>query len=130
MEKKATQRILAIDYGKKRIGLALSDPSQTVAFPREVLPNKGIKAVLHRLRELIDIEEVGLLLVGWPINMKGELTDQTRETQAFIDTIQPELGLEIKTMDERLSTIQAAKYQGDDAMAAQILLQTYLDMIK
>ena len=115
-------RILALDYGKRRMGVAITDPDQTVAFPRDVL--KG--GDLASLKKLIQEEQIELILVGLPVALSGEKTAQTRETEGFIEKLST-LGVPIQTMDERWTTVQADRTGGDDAVAAQILLKTYLD---
>ncbi len=120
-------RLLALDYGTKRIGIAISDPEKTVAFPREVI--KNTPETINYLKKLIDEEKVEAIIVGWPLSLGGTETDQTRKTEAFIDLLEADLSVPIKKMDERWTTAQADRYQGDDAMAAQIILQNYLDMV-
>ena len=115
-------RILALDYGKRRMGVAITDPDQTVAFPRDVL--KG--GDLVSLKKLVQEEQIELILVGLPVALSGEKTAQTRETEGFIKKLST-LGVPIQTMDERWTTVQADRTGGDDAVAAQILLKTYLD---
>lgn len=119
-------KILALDYGKKRIGVAITDPDQTVAFPRETWKGKTNIQVLETLKNLIKEEKVCEIVVGFPLALSGEKTAQTRETEVFIETLS-HLGIPIHTMDERWTTIQADLTGGDDAVAAQILLKTYLD---
>lgn len=123
-------RILGLDYGKKRIGIAISDPEGTVAFPREVLENKGLESTLVHLEKLTKEEGVGIIIVGWPLSLDGKQTAQTEETNTFIETLQSHLNIKIEKMDERWTTAQADRTDGDDAVAAQIILQTYLDMVK
>ena len=115
-------RILALDYGKRRMGVAITDPDQTVAFPRDVLKGGDLVA----LKRLIQEEKIELILVGLPVALSGEKTAQTRETEGFIEKLST-LGVPIQTMDERWTTVQADRTGGDDAVAAQILLKTYLD---
>lgn len=115
-------RILALDYGKRRMGVAITDPDQTVAFPRDVL--KG--GDLVSLKKLVQEEQIELILVGLPVALSGEKTAQTRETEGFIEKLST-LGVPIQTMDERWTTVQADRTGGDDAVVAQILLKTYLD---
>ena len=121
-------RILGLDYGSKRIGVAISDPEQTVAFPREVIQNN--EETINYLKKLITEEGVGEIVVGWPLSLSGTETDQTRQTTAFIQLLEANLSLPIKKMDERWTTAQADRTGGDDAVAAQIILQNHLDMLK
>lgn len=119
-------KILALDYGEKRIGVAITDPDQTVAFPRTVWKGKSYKEVLAELATLIHEEGIEKIIVGFPLALSGEKTAQTRETEIFIETLS-QLEIPIVTMDERWTTIQADLTGGDDSVAAQILLKTYLD---
>ncbi|KKR08000.1 MAG: hypothetical protein UT55_C0015G0007 [Candidatus Peregrinibacteria bacterium GW2011_GWE2_39_6] len=123
-------KIIGIDYGKKSIGIAISDPNRIIAFPRVVLKGKNCAENLAKIREFIAREKIEEIVVGWPLSMQGEVTTQTKETQQFIEVLVATFGLPVAKMDERLTTIQAKKSKGDDAVAAQILLQTYLDMVK
>jgi putative Holliday junction resolvase len=120
-------KILALDYGGKRIGIAISDPSQTVAFPRKTLEGCSMEEVLKEVKTLIQEESVGEILLGWPLNMQGEKTKQTDKTQTFSDALKAHFQLPIALWDERLTSVQAERTGGDDAVAAQILLQNYLD---
>ena len=121
-------RILALDYGKRRIGVAISDPDRTIAFPREVWEGKTLNEVKNAISVLIQEEGVNLVIIGLPLSMDGTKTAQTKETEAFISEL-TSLGVPIECMDERLTTAQADRTGGDDAIAAQIILKTYLDKI-
>lgn len=121
-------RILALDYGSKHIGVAISDPEHIVAFPRMVLKNN--KEIFNELKKIIEQEGVSQIIIGWPLSLDGKITNQTTQTASFITELETILKLPITKMDERWTTAQADRYQGDDAMAAQIILQTYLDMVK
>lgn len=124
------QRILGLDYGEKHTGVAISDPGLKIAFPRAMWHGMTLNQVLEAIRELIVRDQVGCIVVGWPLNLKGEPTQQTQKTQRFIEFLRNSLEVEVQKIDERWSTIQAKKSGGDDSVAAQILLQTYLDMIQ
>ncbi len=130
-------RILGIDYGTKRIGLALSDEGQVLASP---LPVVHGESALHReLEQLCADESVERLVVGLPLNMNGTIGPKAKEVLAFKERLEKRFGLPVDTSDERLSTIQAEaalreaglsfhkRAQKIDKVAAQILLQAYLD---
>ena len=130
-------RVLGIDYGDTRIGIALSDPMQIITKPFTTLRNDV--NFLDKLKEIINDKEVETVVVGYPIGMKGQITKQTEKVQQFIDQLQSILQLEIVTVDERLSSVSAEnilKQQGiktghnksmiDDTSAA-IILQEYID---
>lgn len=133
-------RVLGIDFGEKRIGLALSDPSRTFARPLKVLEaSKDLGAVL---KALIESEEVNRIVLGLPFNMDGSIGPKAREVLRFKEWIESTCGLLVDTWDERLTTVQAEqclrqaglssgkRAREVDKVAAQILLQSYLDRQK
>lgn len=124
-------KILGIDYGEKRIGLAISDESQT--FAREL----GIvspKQFWQQIGDLVTEEGVKKIVVGWPINMSGHETKKTQEVKTFVADLRRTLGIAVDIIDERLTSIMAHSLSGAkkniDSLAAQILLQNYLDKNK
>jgi putative holliday junction resolvase len=134
-------RILALDHGTKRIGVAVSDELKMIAQPVEFIPAEPFADFLVRLEELLREKEVELILVGMPRNMNGSCGPAALEVQEFVAALQAALGIPIKTWDERLTSAQANRYliQGHvrrekrkekvDKMAAAILLQSYLDSL-
>lgn len=130
-------RILGIDYGTKRIGLALSDSGQILASPLTVV--HGETALYRELERLLNEEPVERLVVGLPLNMNGTVGPKAREVLAFKKRLEERFGLPVDTSDERLSTVQAdvamreaglsfrKRAQRLDKVAAQIVLQAYLD---
>ncbi len=123
-------RILALDYGSRYIGMAISDPEKTVAFPREIFDYKDKKSLIPYLKQLIQDEKIAEIVVGWPLSLGGNQTKQTTQTEDFIEQLKADLEIPIQKMDERWTTAQAKRFEGDHSVAAQIILQTYLDMIK
>jgi putative Holliday junction resolvase len=133
-------RILALDHGTKRIGVAVSDETKTIAQPLEYIPAEPFPDFLARLKELLAEKEIGLILIGMPRNMDGSYGPAAQKVEAFIAAIKPEAAVPIKTWDERLTSAMANRVllQGNvrrnqrkekvDKMAAAILLQSYLDM--
>ena len=124
-------RILGIDYGSKRIGLAVSDESQT--FARElgiVSPNEFWKSI----RQIVAEQEIVKIVVGWPLNMSGQETEKTQEVKNFKQQVETETNLPVEVMDERLSSQMAQNISGSkkdlDSLAAQILLQNFLNKNK
>jgi putative Holliday junction resolvase len=122
-------RVLALDYGEARCGLALSDPSGTLATPLGVVERpttkKGIAAIANVARE----REAALLLIGLPLTMSGEEGAQAEEARAFGTRLAAATRLPVEYHDERLTTRQAARTGGnapEDARAAAILLEDYL----
>lgn len=132
-------RILAIDYGTRRMGIAVSDDLAMLAHPLEFIPAEPHAAFLARLREILVSRGVGLILVGMPRNMDGSHGPASVRVQAFVEALRTEVDVAVRTMDERLTTVAAhraldlAQVRGPqrrgkvDQMAAAILLQNYLD---
>ncbi|HZV36628.1 MAG TPA: Holliday junction resolvase RuvX [Verrucomicrobiae bacterium] len=132
-------RILAIDHGTVRIGLAISDELGVIAQPLEFVPAEPLEKVFARLKEIIQEKEVGLLLVGMPRNMDGSYGPAAAKVKEFIEQLRAVVTVPIKTWDERLTSAQANRMliQADvrrdqrkqkvDKTAAAILLQSYLD---
>jgi putative Holliday junction resolvase len=133
-------RILALDHGTRRIGVAVSDETKTIALPLEYIPAEPFTDFLDRLKQLLAEKEISLILIGMPRNMDGSYGPAAQKVQAFIEAIKPEVAVPIKTWDERLTSTMAnrALIQGNvrrdqrkekvDMMAAAILLQSYLDL--
>ncbi len=132
-------RILALDHGSVRVGVAVSDELKTIAQPLEFIPAEPFAALLARLREILRDKEVELILVGLPRNMDGTLGPAAQKAQAFVTALQEAIKVPIKTLDERFTSVQANRLliqagvrrerrrQKVDQMAAAILLQSYLD---
>ena len=132
-------RILALDHGTKRIGVALSDELKMIAQPLEYIPAEPFADFLARLKNLLQEKEVELILVGLPRNMDGSYGPAALKVQEFVAVLKGAVATPIKTWDERLTTAQANRFllQGNvsrkdrkekvDKMAAAILLQSYLD---
>jgi putative holliday junction resolvase len=127
-------RILGVDFGGKRIGLAISDETGTVAQPVGYVTG-GVNEVLRVATE----RGAGKIVVGLPRRLDGTASDQTKRTQEFIDALRRATTVPIEDWDERLTTAQAERVllEGDvrraerkqkrDQLAATILLQSYLD---
>jgi putative holliday junction resolvase len=134
-------RILALDHGTKRIGIALSDELKMIATPLEYVPAEPITAFFIRLKEIIREKEVELILIGMPRNMDGSYGPAALKVQEFIAVLKDKVAIPIQTWDERLTSAQAQRFliQGGvrrqdrkekvDKTAAAILLQSYLDSL-
>ena len=132
-------RVLAIDHGTKRMGIAVSDPSGMIALPLEFIPAEPFNPFLDRLKQLIQEKEVELILIGMPRNMDGSYGPAAAKVQEFVAVLKETIAVPIKTWDERLTSTQANRLlvQADvkrkdrkekvDAAAAAILLQSFLD---
>jgi putative Holliday junction resolvase len=137
------KRIMGIDFGTTRIGISLSDPLQIIAQPFQTVQND--KTSLQTLEEMIQRENVGLVVVGMPLNLKGEKGKKAEEVEKFVADLKRTTTVEIIQWDERFTTSLAhdtllrmgtkrddrrKKKARVDAMAAAILLQGYLDSRK
>jgi putative Holliday junction resolvase len=134
-------RILALDHGSKRIGVAVSDETKTIAQPLEYIPAEPFADFLARLKQLLAEKEIDLILVGLPRNMDGSFGPAAQKVEAFAAVLKTAVTVPIKMWDERLTSTMANRFliQGNvsrdkrkekvDKMAAAILLQSYLDGI-
>jgi len=134
-------RILALDHGTKRIGVAVSDELKMIAQPLEYILTEPFAPFLERLKQLIIEKEVELILIGMPRNMDGSYGPAAQKVDTFVAVLRNAVAVPIKTLDERLTSAQANRVliQGGvrrdqrkekvDKMAAAILLQSYLDGI-
>lgn len=123
-------RYLGIDYGDKRIGIAISDEDGYFAFPKVVL--KNTTALFNELKEIVSTERVGAVIVGLPQNFSGEDTEQTKKVRAFAEVLQKEINAEIIFENEILTSRQIEKTGVStksmiDASSAALILQGYLD---
>jgi putative Holliday junction resolvase len=135
-------RILAIDYGDKKVGLALSDPMKIIAKPYKTIINESKESLLNDINQIIQLKDVDKIVVGLPITLKNTYSKQTHKVKKFIDFISDSLDINIIVVDERLSSIEAKKSlinQGIktghnkkdiDMTAAALFLQNYLDKIE
>lgn len=122
-------KILALDIGTRRTGVAISDSKQRVAFVREEIEHESTETLLKDLVKLLTAEKIVGILIGLPVSMSGEETKQTQIVKAVIERIQSETEIPIQTIDERLSSKEAKETSGRrqiDSEAALILLQTHL----
>ena len=134
-------RILALDHGTKRIGVAVSDELGMIAHPVEFIPAEPHPAFLSRLQAILQEKAVGMILVGMPRNMDGSYGPAALKVREFVDALKQATSLPIRTWDERLTSVQAHRYLSEaevrgkdrkdkvDKMAAAILLQSYLDSV-
>jgi len=134
-------RILALDLGKKRIGLALSDPLGITAQGLPTLQRTNIRADLDALGKLIEEREVGEILMGQPLHMSGKEGRQVEYTREFAARLAARTGLDVKFWDERWTTVAAQRVLREsgasigkraravDRLSAVILLASYLDAL-
>jgi putative Holliday junction resolvase len=123
-------KVLALDYGSARTGVAVSDPTGTLARPLEVVENVSAPAGLKRLVELVEREGVEQIVVGSPVTLRGERGAQAEETDAFVSALRAVTAVPIESFDERFTTKLAEAQPSEapsDAVAAAHLLSTYLE---
>ena len=122
-------KVLALDYGRARTGVAVSDPTGTIARPVGVVEEAGSDQGLARLMQLIGEHEVECVIVGMPLTLRGERGEQARETEAFIETLAGATDVPVVAFDERFTTDlaeQTPAAAAEDARAAAHLLSSYL----
>ena len=132
-------RLLGVDYGTVRIGLAVSDRDRKIASPLATYARRSRDQDASFFRRLIEVEEIGGLVVGLPVHNDGREGQKAREARALGQWLKETTGLPVTFWDERFTTMEAEGYLLDagltnkrrkerrDRVAAQILLQTYLD---
>lgn len=135
-------RIIGIDYGEKRIGIAISDPLGITAQGLPTVERTNIQEDMQKILNIIREKEVGEIVVGLPKHMNNSLGEKAQEVLAFVDLLKKHSNLPVSVIDERLSTVRAqrAMLEGNlsrkkrkdrvDMIAAQLILQDYLDRIK
>jgi putative holliday junction resolvase len=124
-------RVLALDYGAARCGVAVSDPTGTLATPLDPVLKPGTKKGLQRLRELVRELEVERVVVGLPVSLGGGDSAQTRETRHFADRLGAVVDVPVELYDERFTTSLAAQAGGNaalDSRAAAVLLDEWLNV--
>ena len=133
------QRILAIDFGMRRIGLAVSDPLQIIATPLETLRINDLDDGIEKLKLVCAEYDLESIIMGYPIGTSGNKTDQTKIVDRVIDSLKAIFDIPIIPWDERYTSVQAKdiliqqgrKARDDkgmvDQLAARIMLQEYLD---
>jgi putative pre-16S rRNA nuclease len=122
-------RVLALDYGSARCGVAVSDPSGTLATPLEPVPRAGTRKGLQRLARLVDELGAERVVVGLPLSLSGADSAQTRETRAFADRLRAAVPVPVELYDERFTTTLAQRAGGEaalDSRAAAVLLDEWL----
>ena len=120
-------KILALDFGAARTGVAVSDPTGTLARPLCTVDRAASDAGLARLRELVQEEEAERVVVGLPLTLRGAHGAQAEETRRFVEQLREVLDIPVETFDERFTTVLAGPGEGDDARAAAHLLTGYLE---
>ncbi len=133
-------KIMGLDYGEARTGVALSDELGMMAHGLESIEHKGNdKKLLERICEIIKVNKVSKIVIGYPLNMNATKGPRVEKTDAFIKKLEKETGLPIEKIDERLTTVAAHKTMTllgvsaekkkkiVDTISAEYILQMYLD---
>ncbi len=122
--------ILAVDPGEVRIGLAISDPTGTIARPLQVIKHISLQQNAIAIAEVAAAQGAGLILIGLPLDDEGEIGHQARRSLRLVDEMPKATGLAVETWDESGSTQMAGKKdEMIDARAAAYILQDYLDSL-
>ena len=136
------KRILALDVGSKRIGVAVTDETNTITTGLGVINRKNLNHDFDMISDYIKKYNAGKIVIGLPLNMKGGKSGQTKKIEGFILKLKKSVDTPVATMDERLTTVQGERLliQADisrakrkkvvDKIAAQLILQSYLDSVK
>lgn len=134
-------RILALDHGTRRVGVAVSDELKMIATPLEYIAPEPFADFLARLKQILAEKEVELILIGLPRNMDGSYGPAALKVQEFVAVLRDTVGVPVRTWDERLTSAQANRFlvaanvrrqdrkEKVDKTAAAILLQSYLDSL-
>lgn len=133
------ERLMGLDYGDSRTGVAVSDLLGITAQGVESIKHTGEKQLINRLRELINEYQVKKIVIGLPLNMNATSGQRVEKTKKFIEKLKSEFGLEVVTIDERLTTVASHRTMTElgvnknkkknivDMMSAVLILQMYMD---
>jgi len=132
-------RVMALDVGERRIGVAISDPTRLLATPHSTLHAQPRTVALARIAQLVRENEVAEIVVGLPLTLSGEVGPQAKLVLAFVDDLRGTLDLPLHTFDERLTSVEAERVMSElglkpeqrkariDQVAASLILQDFLD---
>ncbi len=126
-------KVVALDFGRARTGVAVSDPTGTVARPLGVVEQAATETGLARVAELVRDEGAEQVVVGLPLTLRGERGEQARETEEFVEALRAAVDVPVETFDERFTTTLAEGGNGNaalDARAAAHLLTGYLEWLR
>lgn len=123
-------KVLAVDYGSARTGVAVSDPTGTLARPLGIVERAATEDGMRRLAAIVRVEEPERVVVGLPLTLRGERGAQAEETERFVESLRREVEVPVETFDERFTTTLAGPGGDDDARAAAHLLTSYLEWWK
>ena len=120
-------KVLALDYGAARTGVAVSDPTGTLARPLRIVERAASEDGMKELAELVRAEEAERVVVGLPLTLRGERGEQAEETERFAEALEAILDVPVERFDERFTTTLAGPGGEEDARAAAHLLTSYLE---
>ena len=124
-------KVLALDFGSARTGVAVSDPTGTIAKPVGIVERAATETGLAQLAALVQTEEIELIVVGLPLTLRGERGEQADETERFVTDLRATVDVPVDTFDERFTTDLAEQTSNGagsvDAVAAAHLLSSYLE---
>lgn len=129
-------RILALDYGRRRIGLAVSDELGLTAQPLPALQRENRRADFARLREIVREKSIVRIIVGLPLHLSGRRGEMAEETSSFARRLEKQLGVPVEQLDERLTSWEAEQFAKEsqrvqttdlDSLSAAVLLREYLE---
>ena len=123
-------KVIALDYGAARTGVAVSDATGTIVRPLGVVSRAASDDGLEELGEIVREQEAERVVVGMPLTLRGERGQQADETDAFVEALRAVVAVPVETYDERFTTALAARQGGEadeDARAAAHLLESYLE---
>jgi putative Holliday junction resolvase len=124
-------KVVALDFGTARTGVAVSDPTGTLARPLGVVERAASDEGLRRLAQIVRDEEAERVVVGLPLTLRGEHGEQARATEQFVEALRGVVSVPVESFDERFTTALASSAGGDapeDARAAAHLLTSYLEL--
>lgn len=133
-------KVLGIDYGHVRVGIAVSDVERTIAFGRMTLENKSKKYLIEKINDICSDDNIKEIVIGLPLNMDGSETKQTKHVKKFGNLLKSSLNIPVKYHDERLTSLESdgilnalgyggrEKRKDKDKIAASLILQNYLDL--
>ena len=131
-------RVMGIDYGVRKIGVAISDPLKIISYPYKTIDVKKTPDYISEIKKIVDEKKIESIVVGYPITLSGNSSAQTKITQNFIDKIASVLNISIYKCDERLSSQEAKRYLREqnikighnkekvDQMSASLILRQFL----
>lgn len=132
-------RTLGLDYGERRVGVAVSDPTGRIATPLETVDRRARGGVLLRIAAIVDEYEIGQIVVGLPLQMDGSVGEQAERARAFGSQVGERTGIPVAFIDERLTSVEATRVLAVagakpgrnrdrvDRVAASLLLSAFLD---